>query len=53
MCESSFSHMGAIKSKLRTSLSNRHLNDYLHLSTTGYNPDLKGLVKKMQTQSTQ
>ena len=53
MCESSFSHMGAIKSKLRTSLSDKHLNDCLRLSTTGYNPDLKGLVKKMQTQSTQ
>ena len=53
MCESSFSHMGAIKSKLRTSLSDKHLNDCLRLSTTGYNPALKGLVKKMQTQSTQ
>ncbi|XP_073668196.1 general transcription factor II-I repeat domain-containing protein 2-like [Paramisgurnus dabryanus] len=50
VCESSFSAMGIIKSKLRFRLTDRHLTDYLRAATSEQQPELKVLVKNMQTQ---
>jgi len=50
-CESSFSTMGAIKSKQRSRLTDRHLANFLRAATTEPKPDLKWLAKKMHTQS--
>jgi len=41
--------MGAIKSKQRFHLTDRHLTDFLRRATTEQQPDLK-LLEKMQTQ---
>ena len=46
VCESSFSTMGAIKSKQRSHLTGRHLTDFLRAATTEQQPDLKLLAKK-------
>ncbi|KAK9977291.1 hypothetical protein ABG768_019112 [Culter alburnus] len=51
VCESAFSAMGIIKSKQRSRLSNRHLTDCLRAATSEQQPNMKLLVKKMQTQS--
>ncbi|RXM32820.1 General transcription factor II-I repeat domain-containing protein 2 [Acipenser ruthenus] len=50
-CESAFSSMGTIKTKHRTCLSDRHLNDCLRAAKTRYQPHVKKMVKAMQTQS--
>jgi len=49
VCESSFPTMGAIKSKQRSRLTDRHLTDFLRAATTEQQPDLKLLAKKMHT----
>lgn len=50
VCESSFSAMGIIKTKYRSRLTDRHLADYLRAATSEQEPNLKVLVKRMQTQ---
>lgn len=50
VCESGFSTMGVIKSKQRNSLSDKHLCDCLRAATSTYQPDLRRLVARMQTQ---
>uniref|UniRef100_A0A8C2CWB9 HAT C-terminal dimerisation domain-containing protein n=1 Tax=Cyprinus carpio TaxID=7962 RepID=A0A8C2CWB9_CYPCA len=50
LCESAFSAMGIIKSKKRSLLTDRHLTDCLRAATSEQQPDLKLLVKRMQTQ---
>lgn len=50
VCESAFSTMGIIKSKQRNSLTDKHLHDCLRTATSAYQPDLRRLVAKMQTQ---
>jgi len=51
VCESSFSTIGAIKSKQPSCLIDRHSTDFLRAATAEQQPDLKLFVKKMHTQS--
>ena len=49
-CESAFSYMTQIKTKLRTQLSDAHLEDQLRLRTTMLEPNIELLVKNKQYQ---
>ena len=51
VCESSFSTVGAIKSKQRSCLTDRHFTDFLRAATTEQQPDVKLLAIKVHTQS--
>ena len=45
-CESSFSHMNAIKTSTRSSLSNDRLQDCLRITLTSYEPNFIEVAKK-------
>ena len=49
-CESTFSYMTQIKTKLRTQLTDVHLEDQLRLRTTMLEPNIKLLVKNKKYQ---
>ena len=49
-CESTFSYMTQIKTKLRTQLTDVHLEDQLRLRTTMLEPNIELLVKNKQYQ---
>ena len=49
-CESTFSYMIQIKTKLRTQLTDVHLKDQLRLRTTMLEPNIELLVKNKQYQ---
>ena len=49
LCESAFSSMKLIKSKLRNNLTNDHLQDSLRLALTNYTPDYTTLVNNMES----
>lgn len=44
-CESSFSHMNAIKTHNHISLTDQHLQHCLHIALTTYTPDFTALAK--------
>lgn len=44
-CESSFSHMNAIKTHNRASLTPQHLHDCMRIALTTYTPDFTALAK--------
>ena len=48
-CESTFSYMTQIKTKLRSQLTDAHLEDQLKLRTTMLEPDIKLLVNGKQS----
>ncbi|XP_069077106.1 general transcription factor II-I repeat domain-containing protein 2-like [Pleurodeles waltl] len=50
LCESTFSDMNFVKSKLRTRLTDDHLNDCIRVALSGYTPDYRGLVDARQCQ---
>lgn len=50
LCESGFSTMNLIKSKLRSNLTNEHVIDCMRLAITSYAPDYKKLAEEMQCQ---
>ena len=49
-CESTFSYMTQIKTKLRTQLTDVHMEDQLRLQTTMLEPNIELLVKNKQYQ---
>ncbi|XP_078542665.1 general transcription factor II-I repeat domain-containing protein 2-like [Lissotriton helveticus] len=50
LCESTFSDMNFVKSKLRTRLTGDHLNDCIRVALSGYTPDYRGLADARQCQ---
>lgn len=50
LCESAFSDMNVMKSKLRTRLTDEHLKDSLRVNLSGYIPAYSSLVGSMQCQ---
>lgn len=50
VCEQLFSQMKNVKSKIRTRLTDQHLEDTLRIATTGILPDIEALVKQKQCQ---
>ena len=47
-CESSFSHLNAIKTKARCSLINKKLQECLRIALTTYEPDYLEIAKSKQ-----
>ena len=50
LCEMSFSQMKIIKSKYRSRLTDRHLTDCLRLAVCSYEPKIKELTNRVQSQ---
>lgn len=50
ICEQTFSVMNLNKSKLRSKLTDKHLESVLRISTTNINPNIPKLVSKIQSQ---
>ena len=53
VCEQLFSKMKLTKSKMRTSLTDDHLNATLRLATSSFKPDIKTLSQEKQHHSSQ
>ena len=50
LAESAFSDMNLIKSDIRNSLTDIHLDQCLRLSVSSYNPDFEKIAKSIQCQ---
>lgn len=50
ICESTFSIINLIKSKLRNRINNLSLESYIKLTTSGYSIDIEKLTSKKQCQ---
>ena len=50
LAESAFSDMNLIKSEIRNSLTDVHLDQCLRLSVSPYNPDFEKIAKSNQCQ---
>jgi len=48
LCESAFSYMNVLKSKLRTRLTDEHLNDSIRVNLSGYTSAYTSLVDSLQ-----
>jgi len=51
LCESSFSHMNYMKSKYRTRLTDKHMDDCLCLAISNYEPNYMKIAENIQCQT--